>query len=65
MGVEGYNPPNVDCPDCDLPSKTFFIGGRYDSTLELTIYTWRCEHHHEWFALEDPRENARSGKTNE
>lgn len=46
MKQPGYNPPNDDCPECEEPSKTYFIGGK---TVDgVAIYTYHCEHGHKW-----------------
>lgn len=42
----GYNPPNNDCPECEEPSRTWFIGGRtVDGKAQ---YTYTCDNHHRW-----------------
>ena len=46
MADPRFNPPNEDCPTCEAPSRTYFVGGR---TVDgVAIYRWRCEHRHEW-----------------
>ena len=51
MGQPNYNPPNNDCPECTVPSKTYFIGGK--TVDNVAIYTWTCEHSHRWEVREN------------
>lgn len=50
MAQPNYNPANNDCPECEIPSKTYFIGGRTENGI--AIYTWACQYHHKWILTE-------------
>ncbi len=46
MGDPRYNPPNQHCPECDEPSKIYFVGSK---TIDgAASYRYKCEHLHEW-----------------
>lgn len=46
LGDPRTNPPNDECPECTVPSKTYYIGGR---TVDGVAYhTKKCQHGHEW-----------------
>ena len=57
MTLPGYNPPCEDCPECEEPSKVFFIGSRTvtrDDETRVKITRHECEHGHKW-AVEEVR----------
>jgi len=46
MAAPGFNPPSNDCPECDVPSKTYYIGGK---TVDgVARHRHKCEHGHVW-----------------
>jgi len=51
MADPRFNPPNNDCPECEEPSKTYFIGANTvsdDDGNRVKHTTYTCEHQHEW-----------------
>jgi len=56
MAHPNYNPPTDDCPECVVPSKTYFIGSR-TSTAEdgaRTKHTrYSCINKHTW-TIDEP-----------
>ena len=58
MAHPNYNPPNDDCPECEKPSKTYFIGARRvvdEDEKPWTVTRYSCEHKHEWKTREPAR----------
>lgn len=53
MSRPDYNPPCDDCPECEEPSKVYFIGAK--RVGEYTQKRFKCEHHHEWVIKEPVR----------
>lgn len=47
MTQSDYNPPNLYCPHCETPSKTYFIGGKRTPEGRAQV-RWKCSNLHEW-----------------
>lgn len=46
-----FNPPNLNCPECTEPSKTYEIGSRTEGGKKIA--TWACSNGHRWLLTED------------
>ena len=50
MGRPGYNPPNLECPECVEPSKVFHLGSKINSEGN-TQHRWACANKHYWLEI--------------
>lgn len=46
MGQPDFNPPCDACPECQEPSKVYFVGGK--TVNGMPQYRYQCEHGHTW-----------------
>lgn len=58
MARPNHNPPNNDCPECNTPSKTYYIGSKRVTVAGQRVKRTRyqCEHKHEWVIHDPPVE---------
>lgn len=58
MSRPDFNPPSDACPQCEAPSKVYYIGGKHvpdpDGGPGHSEHRWQCEHRHEWIVVDHP-----------